>query len=132
MKIIIALWLILAAGTCSLLSARAADGAEVRTIGVAEFEKMRADTNSVVLDVRTPREFAGGHVPGATNLPISAPDFEKRLESLDRNRPYLVHCAVGVRSGKAVRQMKKMGFKQIFDFSGGWTAWKEAGKPVEK
>ena len=48
----------------------------VKNVGVEEFDKLRADKKNVVLDVRTPEEFAKGHIPGAVNLNVNAPDFQ--------------------------------------------------------
>ena len=97
-----------------------------------EFDQLRIQTNCVVLDVRSPSEFAAGHVPGATNISVASSDFEKRITALDKEKSYLVHCAAGVRSARAVGKLKQMGFKQLYDFHGGWQEWKKAGKPVEK
>jgi rhodanese-related sulfurtransferase len=82
--------------------------------------------------VRTPQEFAGGHVPGAVNIPVQSPDFDQKVSALDKNKPYLVHCARGGRSAQAVARMEKMGFKDLADFSGGMEAWKKAGKPTTR
>ena len=85
-----------------------------------------------MLDVRMPPEFAKGHIAGATNLDIYDKDFKTKLEQLDKNQPYLVHCAVGMRSAKAYKIMDQQGFKTIYDLKGGMDAWKKAGLPVEK
>src|SRR5438552_6275991 len=63
----------------------------VRNVGVDEFDKLRANKNFVVLDVRTPQEFARSHIPGAINLDYNAADFQKRVADLDRSKTYLVH-----------------------------------------
>ena len=93
---------------------------------------MIASKKVVVLDVRTPAEFARGHIAGATNLDFHAPDFRSKLEKLDKNRPYLVHCAVGGRSAQACKMMNQLDFKSLYDLKGGMTAWEKAGQPVEK
>src|SRR5262245_34037208 len=59
-----------------------------------EAAKLVAKKGVVVLDVRTPSEFAAGHIAGATNVDFQAGDFAERLAKLDRERTYLVHCAV--------------------------------------
>jgi rhodanese-related sulfurtransferase len=100
-----------------------------KDIDIDEFERLRADTNHVVLDVRTPREYTAGHVPGSVNIDFSASDFEQRVAALDKQKPYLVMCASGIRSGRAVGRMSRMGFTRIYNFSGGWNVWKKAGKP---
>jgi phage shock protein E len=85
-----------------------------------------------VLDVRTPDEFAAGHIKGAVNIDFRAPDLEKRLGQLDKGRPYLVHCARGNRSSKTRDLMEKLGFRKINHLDGGLTAWEKAGGPIEK
>ncbi len=101
-----------------------------KTIGLEEFERLRAETNYIVLDVRTPREFTAGHVPGAVNVDVNADDFEKRIASFDKGKGYLVHCATGVRSTRAAGRMSRMGFNRLYNFTGGWNVWKKAGKPA--
>jgi rhodanese-related sulfurtransferase len=103
-----------------------------KRISLAEFDKLRTDKKFQIVDVRSPGEFASGHVPGATNININASDFEKRVEALGRDKPCLVYCAAGVRSARAVGKMNRLGFLEVSDFSGGWSEYKKAGKPVEK
>src|SRR4051794_32947827 len=62
----------------------------VKNVGVAEFEKLRSDKQIVVLDVRTPKEYAAGHIPGAINVDFNAPDFDQKVAKLDTNKTYLV------------------------------------------
>jgi phage shock protein E len=103
-----------------------------KKITLAEFERLRVDTNYVVVDVRTPNEFAAGHVPGAVNIEWTSRDFEKTVARLDKAKPCLVHCASGFRSARAVGKMRQLGFQDLYDFSGGWSEWKKSGKPVEQ
>ena len=93
---------------------------------------MMKEKKVIVLDVRTPQEFAAGHIPGSTNLNIRSPDFDKRVSELDKNQSYIVHCARGGRSASACEKMKGLQFKALYDFSGGFDAWTKAGKKVEK
>jgi len=104
----------------------------VPKIDAEQFDKMRQQPNVVVLDVRTPHEFAAGHVPDAVNMDISDPKFRKNLESLDKSKTYLVHCARGVRSNRAVNLMASLGVAGLFDYHGGFDDWKKLGKPVAK
>lgn len=85
-----------------------------------------------VLDVRTPGEYAAGHIAGATNLDSSANDFEQKLSALARDKTYMVHCASGRRSARSLETFRKLGFKEIVHLDGGLKAWGKAGKPVEK
>ncbi len=104
----------------------------VKLVEPAEAQKLIADKKVMVLDVRTAAEFASGHVHGAVNLDTRDPDFQAKLAKLDKTRPYLVHCAVGMRSAKACTAMDKLDFKTVYDLKGGLTAWQKAGLPVEK
>ena len=79
----------------------------------------------VVLDVRTPAEFAGGHLPGAVNLDIQAHDFLTRLEGLDRGKSYLVYCRSGNRSAKAVQAMEQMEFPRVHHMREGMIGWEK-------
>jgi len=94
--------------------------------------KLVAEGKVTVLDVRTPAEFAEGHIAGATNINFMAKDFAAQIEKLDRDKVYLVHCASGGRSKRCLPQLKQLGLKQIYHLDGGFSAWEEAGKPVAK
>ena len=79
-----------------------AAGAELDAEAFAAALK-RAGT--IVLDVRTPAEFAAGHLPGAVNIDVEAPDFGTRIAALDASLPYAVYCRSGNRSGVALAAM---------------------------
>ena len=106
-------------------------GGEVPKLSVEEFDKKRKEKDVVVIDVRTPQEFKDGHVPGAVNIDIADPAFDKKVAALDKKKTYVVHCARGGRSAKATERMKTT-LDDLYDFSGGMNAWEKAGKPVEK
>lgn len=86
----------------------------------------------VVLDVRTPEEFAAGHIAGAKNVDFKAADFAAQVAALDKGQTYLVHCAAGGRSGKTLDLMKGHHFNAIYHLKEGFKAWEKAGKPVQK
>jgi len=113
-------------------AAREKEAKAFKNSDVAEFDKLRADKKNVVLDVRTKKEFDAGHIPGAVNIDVNAPDFEEKVAKLDKNKTYLVHCAAGVRSVKACQNMGRMEFPKLVNLEGGFKAWEKAGKPVEK
>ena len=94
--------------------------------------KLVAEGKVIVLDVRTPAEFAEGHIAGATNINFMAKDFAAEVGKLDRDKIYLVHCASGGRSKRCLPQLKELGLKQIYHLDGGFSAWEDAGKPVAK
>jgi phage shock protein E len=105
----------------------------VLNVSVEQAETVLSKNKDVIiLDVRTPKEYANGHLHSATNLDFYAADFEHKLAKMDRSRPYLVHCAVGGRSAKVRDKMKELNFKSIYHLEGGMKAWEKAGKKVEK
>ncbi len=84
----------------------------------------------VVLDVRTPEEYAEGHLDGAVLVDFYDPDFADRLSELDPEVPYLVYCRSGNRSGQTLTMMQELGFDSATDVDGGIVAWQSAGLPV--
>lgn len=83
-----------------------------------------------VVDVRTAEEFAGGHVPGAVNVPFN--EMEKRhAEVGPPGAPVLLYCRSGRRSGIATETLKAKGFTAIYDFQA-WDRWEAAGGAVAK
>jgi rhodanese-related sulfurtransferase len=98
-----------------------------------EAEKLLKENKGiVVLDVRTAEEFSEGHIAGAKNLDFHGDDFAKQLNALDKSKTYLVHCASGGRSAKACKLMGEDKFSKIYHMNGGFSAWKQAGKPIAK
>ena len=95
-------------------------------------EARKGDPAFVILDVRTPAEHAAGRIPGAVLLDYNAPGFQDGLGKLDRSKTYLVHCAAGGRSAKALSLMKAAGFSRAYNMLGGMNAWSAQGLPVEK
>jgi phage shock protein E len=81
-----------------------------------------------LLDVRTPVEFAAGHLPGAVLIPHDA--LAARLDELDRSRPVVVYCRTGRRAGIAEELLRQRGF-EVSQLQGSWLAWQAAGLPQE-
>ena len=100
-------------------------------LNVDEFEKMLAEEESAqIVDVRTPEEYAAGHLAGAVNIDWYAEDFLQQAESqLDKSRPVMVYCRSGKRSAAAADRLDAAYFK-TYNLSGGFLAWTEAGKPT--
>ncbi len=80
-----------------------------------------------LLDVRTPEEFAAGHIAGAQNIDFYASDFADRLGALDRGTTYVVYCKSGNRSGQATALMAREQFTSVTDIDGGIQAWVGGG-----
>lgn len=85
-------------------------------------EKMEADENAVLLDVRTPGEFNDGFIEGAINIDIMSPYFNERISELDKSKTYYVYCRSGGRSGQACSVMSNLGFK-TYNLAGGIMSW---------
>ena len=84
-----------------------------------------------VIDVRDDSELGSGTLPKAQRLPWDQ-DPTQQLASMDRNRPWLVYCAIGGRSELLAQKMAKMEFKRVYLLRGGFNAWQAAGLPVQK
>jgi glyoxylase-like metal-dependent hydrolase (beta-lactamase superfamily II)/rhodanese-related sulfurtransferase len=82
-----------------------------------------------VVDVREPAEYAAGHVPGAVSVPQA--DLALRLQDLPRESDVLVVCEGGVRSARAARFLRQVGFSKVNNLVGGTSAWRRAGLPTE-
>lgn len=95
-----------------------------------KFEQLTKEKDIVVLDVRSKFEFGGDKIAGAQNISYTASDFRERVGQLDKDKTYLVYCATGSRSSGACKVMKELGFKKIYNLSGGMEHWKSDGRPI--
>jgi len=78
----------------------------------------------VLIDVRTPEEFAQGAIKGSVNIDyFNQKAFIKQISSLDKNQPVYLYCRSGNRSMKAARQLVSLGFEKVYDLAGGYMAW---------
>ena len=96
------------------------------------YRLIKADANIAILDVRTAKEFADGHVAGAVNIDVNQADFAQKIDELDRSKTYIVYCRSGRRSSKAVGIMAAKGFKNLYNVSDGFLGWNKNGLPFEK
>lgn len=81
-------------------------------------------TNIQIVDVRTPEECSAGMIEGAVNINFYDTDFRDQVSALDRDKTTLIYCRSGGRSGKAAEVLEGLGFKVIYDLSGGYMNWK--------
>lgn len=95
------------------------------------FKAEVAKGTALLLDVRTPSEYAGGHIAGSTNIDWTAADYEARFAKLDPKTPVLVYCHSGGRSEQAQEYLVEKGFT-VTNLTGGFADWKKAGYPVAK
>jgi rhodanese-related sulfurtransferase len=90
------------------------------------------NTKFVILDVRTPAEYAEGHIANATNIDFKADDFAQNVSKLDKSRKYLIYCRSGHRSGLALEVMKTQLFETVYNIDGGISKWTSDNNPVVK
>ena len=96
----------------------------------SEFAKTITQKNVVVLDVRTPAEFASGHILGAVNIDVESKDFDAKMGDLDRRLTYAVYCRSGRRSVTATEKMSLAGFTHLYNLTDGILEWVSSGHPV--
>ena len=96
----------------------------------AEFSKKLSEMPAaMIIDVRTPGEFSGGHLINATNIDWDGNDFETQIAKIDKSKPVFVYCEAGGRSASAAKKMRSEGFKEVYELSGGFSKWREAKLP---
>lgn len=86
----------------------------------------------IILDVRTPEEYGGGHISEAVNLDYKSDSFRDVINLFEKDRDYLVYCHSGKRSAGAIEAMRELGFRTVFHYSGGFLSWETAGLPLVK
>lgn len=124
MKIILFLCLSLAISSC------AQNTPSESRIDAAQTEQLlKSDTTIQLVDLRTPGELQEtGKIAGALHINFNSPDFQSQIMHLDKKKPLLIYCASGGRSGRALPKLTEMGFKKVYEYSGGMNDWLAKGK----
>jgi rhodanese-related sulfurtransferase len=122
-RYLILLFLVSAAWAC-----RESDSTDKPALAV----RINAEGTKLILDVRTPEEFAEGHIEGATLINFQDDNFQEQTDKLDKNIPVYVYCASGVRSDKAASILNKQGFKEVYVLEGGLKEWTSQNKTIVK
>ncbi|MBF4470392.1 rhodanese-like domain-containing protein [Flavobacterium sp. HJJ] len=107
----------------------------VKTIDVTSYsEKIKATPNAQILDVRTPDEYAKGHIENSDNVDFLSSTFVLKTDKYDKTKPVFVYCKSGGRSAKASAKLAELGFTSIYNLDGGMLKWEAAGlaKPDTK
>lgn len=94
-----------------------------------EFKVRSQEQPGILLDVRTPGEYAGGHLEGATNYDFLSGELADKMGQLDKSKTYYLYCASGNRSGHAARMMLDTGFTDVCNI-GGFSELAAAGLPT--
>jgi len=92
-------------------------------------EKLRSDSQGVLLDVRTSQEFSAGHIPDSKLIDIYLPTFAEKISELDKEKNYYIYCRSGNRSYHAGVFMLQQGFKTVYNLADGILDWHE---PLER
>jgi phage shock protein E len=112
----------------------AAPAATAQTLGpdidVATAKSLQGQSDVVTLDVRTPEEYAAGHIPGVVLIPLD--ELPNRLDEVPKDKTIVVTCRSGNRSAQAADILRQAGYTDVHNMVGGITAWEQAGYPVEK
>lgn len=98
-----------------------------KSVDVEEFAKVIADTAVVRLDVRTPEEYAAGHIEGAQNIDVLNADFESKASALPKDKVIALYCRSGNRSKRAANILVEKGYK-VIELSTGYNGWASAQK----
>ncbi len=94
-------------------------------------QQLKQTPSGQLIDVRTPGEFGGGHLPNAQNIDFRNPAFAQSVAGLDKTKPVFVYCLSGGRSAEAAKLMRTQGFTNVYELAGGYLKWTTKVKPVE-
>jgi phage shock protein E len=104
--------------------------ASVNNLGATEFLEKAAIQDVVLIDVRTPGEFAEGNIVNALNIDVQSSSFDSQIAQLDPTKTYALYCRSGNRSGIAAEKMANAGFTNIYNATAGFTEIAAAGAPT--
>jgi len=124
-----AILLLLATMSCATTQSQPGATADIQVLTPTEYQAQQPTSKAVLLDVRTPEEYATGHLENAKNVDYRGGAFADEMKNWNKNKVYYLYCASGNRSGKAAELLKEAGFKHIYNI-GGFPALQEAGLPV--
>lgn len=103
------------------------------SVRATEFADILDQDQATIIDVRTAEEYSAGHIEGAVNQDFyQTASFQEYLQTLDKDKPYMIYCRSGNRSGQTLEMMKEMGFTNIVDLDGGINSWQQAGLKIVK
>ena len=103
-----------------------------RTIPAGEAINLINQQGAIILDVREQKEYSQGHIVDSVHIPLTT--FKKRISEMEKHRdkPVIVACRSGSRSGAACSQLKKQKFDQVYNLGGGILSWQGANLPLTK
>jgi rhodanese-related sulfurtransferase len=101
-------------------------------VSTAEAARLAAKTATIVLDVRTPQEYADGHLRRSRLIDFYTIEFWKRVVTLPKDATIVVYCRSGRRSKDTETKLTEMGYLHVYNMLGGFDAWKRERRPYEK
>ena len=102
-----------------------------KNVNVDEAKKMIDECKQLqIVDVRTPQEFASGHIEGAINIDWRDASFSDKIKKLKKKKTVLLYCRSGRRSLSAMNKMVELGFKDVHNMEGGVLEWGKKYKMV--
>lgn len=93
-------------------------------------KQIEQSPSAVILDVRTPEEYAGGHIENSSNVNWKDSNFEKQISTIDKTKPVFVYCLSGGRSASAAARMRSLGFEKVYELEGGIAKWNAVQLPI--
>lgn len=104
-----------------------------KQVSIKEFEENLKETpNAVLIDLRTPKEFASGHIKGAINIDFFGKGFYNQLLKYPKYTPLFIYCESGGRSGQTFERLKNEGYQFVYEMYEGMNAWRESKRPIVK
>lgn len=104
-----------------------------KDVNVASFKKLVDNNTGLIVDVRTPQEYASGHIAGAINIDWkNQEEFTSKIKEVSKDKTVLIYCHSGHRSGLATKYLKNEGYSKIYNLETGIMGWKGENLPVEK
>lgn len=101
-------------------------------IEITEFKTKIVSQKYILVDVRTESEFDDGHIKGAINIDYFSSTFSDEISELGLETPVLVYCKSGNRSGKAMKIMNDLRFKEVYNLTGGFKGWLSVKNTISK
>ena len=99
--------------------------AQVKNISINEVPE-NLKKKAVLVDVRTPGEYAEGHLPEALNIDVNGEGFIEKMAKVRKNKNVLLYCRSGKRSARAASILDSLGYTKVYNLEGGYIAWDEA------
>jgi rhodanese-related sulfurtransferase len=104
----------------------------IKEVTVAETrERLSANSNAKLIDVREDNEWNAAHAAGAIHLGKGIIERDIEVTAPDKSAELILYCGGGYRSALAADVLQQMGYTNVWSMAGGWKAWKESGAPVE-